>query len=219
MPVNPEIWIDRRILEPEEALAEDDRLLEEVAAGRRPATLRIWTMPDVVVCPASYKRKWRVSGPYDDPPLFRSTGGGIVAVAQGVTFWSLAFASPRGEAPAIDAAYEALSDRMCSALLRAGVAADVVEIPEAMCRGRYDISIGGRKIAGLSQRRIQRGHGEARVAAQLVHAFLLENADVASIEKRCNRLARHIGVPGTEPGALLSLHDVLGQPVTLENML
>lgn len=219
MPADVEIWKDHRQLPSAEMLAEDDLMLEAVAAGTRPATLRFWTMPDVVVCPVSMRRKWEVAGPYHPAPLFRSTGGGVVAVEKGVSFWSLAWATPREEAASIDEAYFRLATMMESVLELAGVPADVAEVPEAMCRGRYDIAINGQKIAGLSQRRIERGPKEARISAFLVHAFVLENADVSSVEERCNSLAAHMGVEGTEPGALISLHTYLGHPVSLESWL
>lgn len=225
MPAAPDVWIDARRLPPPAALAEEDCLLEDVAAGRRPATLRLWSMPEIVVCPSSYRRRWERAeaarlenggAPPVPAPLFRTTGGGIVAIAPGVTFWTLAWASPRGAALSIDAAYHRLAVMLRDSLAVAGVAADVVEVPDAMCRGRYDIAIGGRKVAGLSQRRIERGPHDARVSALLVHAFILENADIADLSARCNALADYIGVPGTRPDALLSLHDYLGKRVTLE---
>lgn len=206
------IWRDDIVRPPAEQIALDDRLVEQVALGERPATARLWRSADCIVCPPSYRAAWRaIAGDAGiETPLFRSTGGGVVALAAGVALWSFAWARPTEQAETIDLAYDVAAREIVAALAAHDVAADVVEISDAMCRGRYDVAIGGRKIAGLSQRRIARSVDGRRMAGLLVHAFILVDPDLDALAARCNVLADRLGVPGTERAALVSLAEIRG---------
>lgn len=208
------VWHDDSVLPAAKMIARDDLLLDEVARGLRPPTARLWQSEPCVVCPPAYRRLWDAAATGGGPPIFRSTGGGVVALGAGVALWSFAWARPEGEAESIDDAYRLVAREISMAAAEHGIAAEVMEIAPAMCRGRYDVAVAGRKIAGLSQRRIVREQDGVRRAALLVHAFILIDADLADIEARCNALAGVLGVEGTTTTALTTLSNATGRSIT-----
>jgi lipoate-protein ligase A len=108
--------------------------------------------------------------------VVRRTGGGPVPQTAGTLNVSLAYATPRDQAPGIDAAFKQFADAMLKALRHCGVAGVVGEIEGSCCPGRYDIAIptdlGGRKIIGIAQRRRQGSKDGRLLAAVLVHAMV-----------------------------------------------
>jgi hypothetical protein len=125
--------------------------------------------------------------------------------------WSLAWARPAELAENINEAYRLLAQSIVESLEALGITSQITEIGTAMCRGRYDISVDGRKIAGLSQRRITRGAAGHRWTGILCHAFILTDPDLEDLCARCNALARALGVPGTERSALTTIFELTGR--------
>jgi octanoyl-[GcvH]:protein N-octanoyltransferase len=83
------------------------------------------------------------------PVLIRRSGGGACPISTGTLQIALArIASPE---TTIDAAYIELTDIIRPVLESYGLKAEIREQPGAFCPGRYDISVNGRKVAGLSQ--------------------------------------------------------------------
>ncbi|WP_395021821.1 biotin/lipoate A/B protein ligase family protein [Dongia sp.] len=166
----------------ESDIAGEMQLLEDVLEHPERGVLRLWrTSPCLVVTPllaqrpafaaaaeASAQRGW--------PVVVRRTGGGPVPQTAGTLNVSLAYATPRDQAPTIDAAFQPFAEAMLAALQRCGVAAQVGEIEGSCCPGRYDIAIGRRKIIGIAQRRRQGTTGGSRdgqlLSAVLVHAMV-----------------------------------------------
>ena len=162
----------------ESDIAGEMELLDDVLAHPERHVLRLWrTSPCLVVTPllahrpeftpaaeASTQRGW--------PVVVRRTGGGPVPQTSGTLNVSLAFATPREQAPGIDAAFRQFADAMLAALKTCGVAAAVGEIEGSCCPGRYDIAIGGKKIIGIAQRRRQGSNDGQLLSAVLVHAMV-----------------------------------------------
>jgi hypothetical protein len=106
----------------------------------------------------------------------RRTGGGPVPQTAGTLNVSLAYACPRAETPAIDAAFKQFADGMRAPLRACGVMAEIGEIEGSCCPGRYDIAVAGRKVIGIAQRRRQGTAAGAKdgvlLSAVLVHAMV-----------------------------------------------
>jgi lipoate-protein ligase A len=133
-------------------------LLREVAAGKRPETLRLYRPDDVVAFSTTDLRK---------PGFGRAVAaahragfdaavrlaGGAAAV---FTTETLAFAwctPERDERAGIRARYARVADRVMRALRRLGVDAHVGEVPGAYCPGDWSVNARGeRKLMGVGQR-------------------------------------------------------------------
>lgn len=75
----------------------------------------------------------------------------------------------------LDAGYRHLAQLLTGALARLDLQAEIGEVTDAFCPGRYDLSLMGRKIAGLAQRRRRAADGGQAI---LAHACLLVNGDL-----------------------------------------
>lgn len=165
----------------EPALAGEAELLDGVAAGAQ-AAARLWRMDEALIVPsrvaalagfepaaaASLARGW--------PVLVRATGGAPVAQFHGMLNIALAYRIGPGNPWSIDDAYRHVADLLAGALGELGLAVETGEIADAFCPGRYDLALGGRKIAGLAQRR-KRATGGGQ--AILAHACLLVEGELA----------------------------------------
>jgi octanoyl-[GcvH]:protein N-octanoyltransferase len=194
----------------ERDIAGEMLLLEDVLARPERGVLRLWrTRPCLVVTSlmahrpafaaavaASIGRGW--------PVVVRRTGGGPVPQTAGTLNVSLAYATPREKAPSIDAAFLHFADAVLAALKTCGIPGKVGEIAGSCCPGRYDIAIGGRKIAGIAQRRRQGAKDGVLLSAVLVHALVwLEG----SLNPEIDHLERFLAEAGA-PAAFR--RDVMG---------
>jgi lipoate-protein ligase A len=83
------------------------------------------------------------------PVLLRRSGGSACPIAGGTLQIAIAQAVAPGFT--IEHGYGELAGLIRDVLRSCGLAAEIGAVPEAFCPGRYDIAIGGRKVAGLSQ--------------------------------------------------------------------
>lgn len=86
--------------------------------------------------------------------IVRNSGGLAVVGDEGVLNLSLIIPLPEDNPISIDEGYDLLLDLLNDALPSE---VEAFEIPDSYCPGDYDLSIAGKKIAGLSQRRSQGG--------------------------------------------------------------
>lgn len=112
----------------------------------------------------------------DWPVLVRATGGAPVPQFPGMLNLALAYRVGAEQPWSIDDAYRHLAQLLTTALKPLGLAAVTGEIADAFCPGRYDLSLAGRKIAGLAQRRKRAAAGGQAI---LAHACLLVSGDLA----------------------------------------
>ena len=174
---------------PDAALGHEMGMLNRVAAGESPFLWALWATERALVLPWRARHHpnmvratvslaqlgWRC--------YFRHTGGGAVPQGQGIINLSLAFRLPEGGvegAGSIAWSYNALCGMLREGLAACGVNASVGEVEGAVCNGRYNIVIDGKKFAGTAQRRRRaQGGGEA----VLVHATLwCDNAIAHSVQ-------------------------------------
>lgn len=186
-------------------------LLQGVAEGRLPATLRLYRPDDVL----AFSVLDRSTEGFDDAtwiardmgfvPVVRLAGG-RAAVFHTET---LAFAWSRPTAElrdGIEARYAEIAEILVEALQSLGVDARVGEVAGEYCPGRYSVNAGGRvKLAGVGQRVVRgaahvggvvvvAGAGRVRdvlapIYRALGQSFLPETTGAVSDE------AREVGVP------------------------
>lgn len=107
----------------------------------------------------------------------RATGGAPVPQFPGMLNLALAYRLDADRSWSLDDGYRHLAGILIAALGRLGLTAAIGEIADAFCPGRYDLSLGGRKIAGLAQRRRRSADGGQAV---LAHACLLVEGDLVA---------------------------------------
>ncbi len=137
----------------------------------------------------------------------RSSGGRLVVLDEGVLNVAIAFSG--GELPTVEDGFRLMADTLSRALAGLGVACAVGEVAGSICAGRYDLSLDGRKIAGLSQRR--------RRTFALIHAFLLVEGTGQGREEIARAfydLAGAAPQDGVRQGSMAALAEVL-RDVTL----
>ncbi|GAB2179702.1 lipoate--protein ligase family protein [Dongia sp. agr-C8] len=185
----------------ESDIAGEMTLLEDVLARPETGLLRLWrTSPCLVVTPllaqrAEFAAAAAASGQRGRPVVVRRTGGGPVPQTAGTLNVSLAIATPRDEAPSIDAAFRQFADSMLAALQSCGVTATVGEIAGSCCPGRYDIAIGRQKIIGIAQRRRQGEKDGQLLSAMLVHAMVWVEGSLDREIDHLERFLAEAGVP------------------------
>jgi lipoate-protein ligase A len=184
----------------ESDIAGEMALLEDVLGTPERGVLRLWrTSPCLVVTSllahrAEFAAAAEASATRGWPVIVRRTGGGPVPQTAGTLNVSLATATPRDEAPGIDAAFKHFADTLLAALQRCGVSASVGEIEGSCCPGRYDIAIGGRKIIGVAQRRRQGSKDGHLLSAVLVHAMVWVEGE---LDPEIDHLERFLDEAGT----------------------
>lgn len=201
---------------PEAAVARDAELLEGVRAGE-PACARIWENARCLVAARSDRRLPRFDAAAatlaDEgwPVVMRESGGTAVPHGPGILSLSLVFRPPAAEWFTIEAGYRALCLPLERALTALGIATQRGFVPGAFCDGRFDLAVGGRKIAGTAQRwRAGAGGPAPERGAVLAHALLLVDADRAAAQGAVNRFYRVAG--GTRhayPEASITLREAL----------
>lgn len=161
--------------------ARDELLCRAVGAGHSPV-VHLWRHPRAVVLGLRDSRlpyvreaaDWLRAQGYE--PAVRNSGGAAVPLDDGVVNVSLVLPIVP---PARDfrADFPLMAELIRGALKRRTDAVAFGEIAGAYCPGDYDVSIGGRKFCGISQRRQMRSF--------VLHAFVVargsgrERADLA----------------------------------------
>ncbi|MET0917401.1 MAG: lipoate--protein ligase family protein [Burkholderiales bacterium] len=154
-------------------------MLDLAAAGRAVASL--WEAPSpALVAPRSYRRYERFKEVGADfahrgmPVLLRQSGGGVVPQGPGILNLSVAFAVDGPHARSGEWIYESLCELMLDALATLGVDAEPRAVAGSFCDGRFNLAVGGRKLAGTAQYWKPLAAGRQAV---LAHALLLVDID------------------------------------------
>jgi len=140
----------------------------------------------------------------------RASGGALVVLDRGVLNIALGF---RGESlPSIDEGYQLMTVLLTRGLATWGLTALSGEVDRSICPGRSDLSVAGRKVAGLSQRR--------RHAFVLVHAFLLVEGTGRARGLVAESFYRRAGGdPGTiRPDSMISMAEAADMAVSVEEV-
>jgi octanoyl-[GcvH]:protein N-octanoyltransferase len=150
--------------------------------------------------------------------IVRNSGGLAVVLDEGVLNISLVF--PEGEkAIDINRGYDAMFELTKDMFKDLTSEIEAKEIIGSYCPGSYDLSIGGRKFAGISQRRIRGG-----VAVQIYLCIDGSGSERAAMvgefyKRSLQGEQTKFAFPTIDPRVMASLTELTGQPLTVQDVM
>ncbi|WP_332634612.1 lipoate--protein ligase family protein [Halalkalibacter flavus] len=149
--------------------------------------------------------------------IVRNSGGLAVVLDDGVLNLSLILKEKKGFS--IDAGYELMYDLIKKMFASFHVQIDAYEIVGSYCPGSFDLSIGGKKFAGISQRRIRGG-----IAVQIYLCVTGSGSERAKVieqfyEKSVNGKETKFTYPIIKPETMASLNELLKQQFTISDIM
>ncbi|HSJ38223.1 MAG TPA: lipoate--protein ligase family protein [Planococcus sp. (in: firmicutes)] len=204
-----------------ESFAADDTLCELVGSGKSLPTVRTWVHDHTVVLGIQDTRLPHIETGMQElkergfTPIVRNSGGLAVVLDEGVLNISIVL-SEKDNSIDIPAGYELMLELVRTLFPDAEI--DAYEIVGSYCPGSYDLSIGGRKFAGISQRRLRRGiavqvylcvEGSGADRAELIRDFYAKG--IAGEETKFD-------YPAIQPEVMASLSELLGKVITVQEV-
>lgn len=149
--------------------------------------------------------------------IVRNSGGLAVVLDEGVLNLSLIIKEEKGLS--IDDGYNLLFHLMKKVFSAYPVEIKAYEIIGSYCPGSFDLSIGGRKFAGISQRRIRGG-----IAVQIYLCVTGSGSERAELIKEFYEKAAQGGVtkftyPTVQPETMASLSELLEVDLTIADVM
>lgn len=205
---------------PLESFAMDDTLCHLVGSGQSPEIIRTWVHDHSVVLGIQDHRlphlddAVKVIEQAGYQPIVRNSGGLAVVLDSGVLNVSIVL-SEKTNPVDIPAAYEIMVAFIKRLFPEAANEIEAYEIVGSYCPGSYDLSIGGRKFAGISQRRIRSGiavqiylciEGSGAKRAELIREFY--EAGTQGTETK-------FSYPDIKPEVMASLSELTGAELTV----
>ncbi|MFD2446828.1 biotin/lipoate A/B protein ligase family protein [Bacillus sp. CGMCC 1.16607] len=202
----------------------DDTLCEAVGSGESPSTARSWVHYQTIVLGIQDTRL-----PFLEKGLqyveeqgyqyiVRNSGGLAVVLDEGVLNLTLIFQETERKID-INSGYDAMWDCVKEMFADFEVEIEAKEIVGSYCPGSYDLSIDGKKFAGISQRRLRNGvavqiylcvNGSGSGRAQLIQDFY-------SISKGNEQIKN--AFPEINPDVMASLTELLGVELTISDVM
>ena len=202
----------------------DDTLCASVGAGEAPATARTWVHHNTVVLGIQDTRlpflqegiQFLTAQGYQ--PIVRNSGGLAVVLDEGVLNISLIF--PEVEKGIdINRGYDVMWQLIQQMFADFSQPIEAREIVGSYCPGSYDLSIGGKKFAGISQRRLKRG-----VAVQIYLCVTGSGSKRAELVRGFYELAKKemetkFVYPEVVPAVMASLSELFGVELTISDVM
>ncbi|MFE8701903.1 biotin/lipoate A/B protein ligase family protein [Cytobacillus sp. FJAT-54145] len=202
----------------------DDTLCASVGSATAPSTARAWVHPPTIVLGIQDSKlpflekglTYIKEQGYDY--LVRNSGGLAVVLDEGVLNLSLIF---REEEKGIDInrGYEAMWELIKEMFSDFSKEIEAREIVGSYCPGSYDLSINGKKFAGISQRRLRNG-----VAVQIYLCVSGSGSQRAELVKKFYALAKQTSdtkyeYPEVNPEVMSSLSELLEVELTIQDVM
>lgn len=202
-----------------QSFAIDDAICEAVGSGESPCTARLWVHHQTVMLGIQDTKLPHIQDgltvlrDYGFTYIVRNSGGLAVVLDEGVLNLSLIF-SEKEHSLSIDDAFQAMVDFIRKMLSPLGISFESGEITRSYCPGRYDLSVRGKKFAGISQRRVKQGvavqiylcvSGSGSARARIIRDFYLHG-----LKKATTRFA----YPDIDPDVMASLEEITGKSCT-----
>lgn len=206
-----------------ESFAADDLLCHVVGQGQSPATIRTWVHDRTVVLGIQDHRLPFVEDAQNFlqtqgfTPIVRNSGGLAVVLDEGVLNISIII-SEKEQPIDISTGYELMLAFVQLLFPEAEGKIEAYEIVGSYCPGSYDLSINGKKFAGISQRRLRQG-----IAVQVYLCIAGSGSERADLIRQFYE----IGVQGEEtkfvyptikPEVMASLNELLHASFTVEDI-
>ncbi|MDQ0218556.1 lipoate--protein ligase family protein [Peribacillus cavernae] len=227
--IQPE-WriIDQSSLGPQfhatQSFAMDDTLCASVGKGDSPAVARAWVHHRTIVLGIQdsklpfLEKGISLLEESGYQVIVRNSGGLAVVLDEGVLNLSLIFPETERKID-INRGYDAMWILVKAIFTDFGVFIEAKEIAGSYCPGSYDLSIGGKKFAGISQRRIRGG-----VAVQIYLCVTGSGPSRAELVKMFYQAAKgqaetKFSYPDIRPEVMASLSELLGEPLTVQDVM
>lgn len=198
----------------------DDTLCSSVGKGYTPATARTWVHNRTIVLGIQdtklphLKDALRLLKEQGYQYIVRNSGGLAVVLDEGVLNISLVLPEG-GNGIDINSGYETMFELIKLMFADFNRVIEAKEIVGSYCPGSYDLSIDGKKFAGISQRRLRNG-----VAVQIYLCVNGSGQDRAEIIKDFYQQGlkgevTKFAYPAIVPNVMASLQSLLGTPLTV----
>lgn len=202
----------------------DDTLCSSVGSGMVPATARTWVHDRTIVLGIQDTRLPHLKDALaflkeqGYQYIVRNSGGLAVVLDKDVLNISLIL--PEQERGIdINSGYETMSELINYMFKEYGKTIEAKEIVGSYCPGSYDLSIDGKKFAGISQRRLRSGvavqiylciNGSGKQRAEIIKQFY-----AAGLQGETTKFA----YPEIKPEVMASLAELLDVPLTVDQVM
>ncbi|OJF92914.1 lipoate--protein ligase family protein [Alkalibacterium sp. 20] len=199
-----------------------DALIKEAGEKKHPI-LHFWTTsPYVILGMMDTKLPFlndalQIFSSYNFPYLVRNSGGLAVVSDEDILNFSLIF--PEEETRlSINDGYTRMHKIIQAAFSSFDEQIDAYEISDSYCPGEFDLSVNGKKIAGIAQRRLKGGiaimiylsvSGDQQKRAEMIRTFY----DVGLKQKETKW-----DFPMVRPESMTTLEQALNHPFTVEDV-
>lgn len=205
---------------PLESFAADDTLCDLVGQGMSAPTIRTWVHNSSVVLGIQDHRLPFVHAGMDllkergYMPIVRNSGGLAVVLDSGILNISLVISEQEKKID-IDEGYELMVELIRRLFPQAADKIEAYEIVGSYCPGSYDLSIDGKKFAGISQRRLRQG-----IAVQIYLSIEDSGSERAKLIRDFYEVALQnemtkFEYPKVRPEVMASLSELLGEELTV----
>lgn len=201
-----------------------DALLRQVNQDGSPSILHFWPMDEMVILGMmDTKLPYLPAGityveesGYD--VRIRPAGGLAVVADSGILNFSLILKEPEEEKLSIDDGYEIMVNLIRQTFAPYGKNIEAYEIPDSYCPGKFDLSIDGKKFAGIAQRRFKKGigimiylsvEGNQPKRGELIKNFYRNGLQGAETKWH---------YPDVNPDSMANLSDLLDVPLTVSEV-
>ncbi|MFZ3591483.1 lipoate--protein ligase family protein [Bacillus sp. DJP31] len=210
--------------EAKQSFAMDDTLCTSVGNSYSPPVLRSWIHHNTVVLGIQDTRlpdlsdaaTWLKSQGYH--VIVRNSGGLAVVLDPGVLNLSLLFQDSE-KGIEINRGYDAMVELVTYILQDYAASFEAREITGSYCPGSYDLSMNGKKFAGISQRRLRGG-----IAVQIYLCVSGSGSERAELIKEFYKIGRNetetkFTFPTIIPSTMASLSELLGRNIAVPNIM
>lgn len=202
----------------------DDTLCASVGSGEAPATARAWVHQRTVVLGIQdtklpfLKEGINLLQENGYEVIVRNSGGLAVVLDEGVLNLTLVFPE-KAKGIDINRGYDAMWQLVKDMFVDHDKEIEAREIVGSYCPGSYDLSINGRKFAGISQRRIKKG-----VAVQIYLCVNGSGSERAELIKQFYELSKKGEetkqvYPEIVPEVMGSLSELLQVDLTVQDVM
>ncbi|MEI5909034.1 lipoate--protein ligase family protein [Bacillus spongiae] len=207
-----------------QSFAMDDTLCTSVGVGDSAPTARAWVHHDTIVLGITdTKLPYLQNGLAELEKegyqyIVRNSGGLAVVLDEGVLNISLIFPDTE-KGIDIDRGYDAMHQLIVYMFKDFAVNIEAKEIVGSYCPGSYDLSINGRKFAGISQRRVRGG-----VAVQVYLCVTGSGSKRAEViqrfyEEGSKGIKTKFEYPSIRPEVMASLTELLGVKLSIQDVM
>ena len=204
-----------------QSFAMDDTLCRSVGSGESPPTLRAWVHPATLVLGIQDTKLPNLEAGLqylqenDYNRIVRNSGGLAVALDEGVLNISIIFPDT-AKGIDINRGYDAMWELIKLMFVDFDYDIEAREIVGSYCPGSYDLSIEGKKFAGISQRRIRKA-----VAVQIYLCVSGSGSKRAALVKGFYEHAQYQAstkfvFPDIQVNVMASLSELLGVELSVQ---